>query len=52
VLDRALDLRPNALPFAVAVVGDAGEQVGEIKLRIEAVEFGAFDQRGVITPNG
>src|SRR5712692_6911138 len=27
------------------MVGDAGEQVGEIELRIEAVELGAFDQR-------
>src|SRR5215207_9980389 len=27
------------------VIGDAGEQVGEIKLRVEVVEFGAFDQR-------
>ena len=27
------------------VIGDAGEHVGKIVLRVEAVEFGAFDQR-------
>jgi hypothetical protein len=27
------------------VVSDADEQVGEVVLRIEAVELGAFDQR-------
>ena len=26
------------------VVGDAGEHVGEIVLRVETVELGAFDQ--------
>src|SRR5712691_9512214 len=27
------------------VVGDAGEQVGDVELRVEGVELGAFDQR-------
>ena len=27
------------------MVGNAGEHVGEIMLRVEAVELGAFDQR-------
>jgi hypothetical protein len=27
------------------VVGDAGEHVGEIVLRVEAIEFGGLDQR-------
>jgi hypothetical protein len=27
------------------VVGDAGEQVGNVELRVAAVELGAFDQR-------
>ena len=27
------------------MIGDAGEQIGEIVLRVEAVELGAFDQR-------
>jgi hypothetical protein len=29
------------------VIGDAGEQVGEIVLRVEGVELGGFDQRMV-----
>ena len=27
------------------MIGDAGEHVGEVMLRIETVELGAFDQR-------
>ena len=27
------------------VIGDAGEHIGEVVLRVEAVEFGALDQR-------
>jgi hypothetical protein len=27
------------------MIGDAGEQVGDVELRVEAVELGAFDQR-------
>jgi hypothetical protein len=27
------------------VVGDAGNNVGDVELRIEAVELGGFDQR-------
>ena len=27
------------------MVGDAGQHVGDIELRIEAIEFGALDQR-------
>jgi hypothetical protein len=27
------------------MIGDAGEHVGEVVLRVETVELGAFDQR-------
>ena len=27
------------------MIGDAGEQVGDVVLRVESVELGAFDQR-------
>jgi hypothetical protein len=38
-------IRGGVRQCAALMIGDAGEHVGEVVLRVETVELGAFDQR-------